>query len=124
MHDHWPVHSVLLEEDKMNHYPMTKEQRESLDHPTRNNHGEVGRYCNPAKRVLRDKDRRVERAQAAQAAVKGSLGCFEREPVPITSGNAGGSARVREMVEVDTKGNRTLRSLRGSTRPIGDYHCA
>lgn len=27
-----PVHSALPVEDKMNHHPMTKEQRESLDH--------------------------------------------------------------------------------------------
>ena len=96
MHDHWPVHSVLLEEDKMNHYPMTKEQGESLDHPTRNNHGEVGRYCNPAKRVLRDKDRRAERARAAQAAVQRLLGALRagaRAHNERERGRLGASAR-------------------------------
>jgi hypothetical protein len=103
----------------MNHYPMTKEQRESLDHELATIMEKLGDTAILLNPCYGDKDQRVERAQAAQAGVQRLLWAIEREPVPITSGNAGGSARVREMVEVDTKGNRTLRSLRGSTTPSG-----
>src|SRR5260370_4168154 len=120
MHDRWArVHSAAPVEDKINHYPMTKEQRESLDHQLATIVEKLGDTVTLLNACFGDKDQRVDRAQAAQAAVQRLLWALEREPVPITSGNAGGSARVREMVEVDTKGNRTLRSLRGSTRSSG-----
>ena len=103
----------------MNHHPMTKEQRASLDHQLATIMEKLGDNAILLNACHGNKDQRVDRAQAAQAAVQRLLWALEREPGPITSGNAGGSARVREMVEVDTKGNRTLRSLRGSTTPSG-----
>jgi hypothetical protein len=103
----------------MNHYPMTKGQRESLDHQLATIMEELSDTAILLNACYGDKDQRVERAQAAQAAVQRLVWALEREPVRIPSGNAGGSARVREMVEVDTKGNRALRCLRGSTRSSG-----
>jgi hypothetical protein len=103
----------------MNHHPMTKEQRASLDHQLATIMEKLGDNAILLNACHGDKDQRVDRAQAAQAAVQRLLWALEREPGPITSGNAGGTARVREMVEVDTKGNRALRSLRGSTRSSG-----
>ena len=103
----------------MNHYPMTKEQRECLDHQLATIMEELGDTAILLNACYGDKDQRVERAQAAQAAVQRLLWALEREPVSITSGNAGGSAAVLEMVEVDAKGNRALRSLRASTRSSG-----
>jgi hypothetical protein len=103
----------------MNHYPMTKEQRECLDHQLATIMEELGDTAILLNACYGDKDQRVERAQAAQAAVQRLVWALEREPLPITRENAGGSAPVREMVEVDAKGNRALRSLRASTRSSG-----
>jgi hypothetical protein len=103
----------------MNHYPMTKEQRESLDQQLATITEMLGEIAILLNACYGDKDQRVERAQAAQAAVQRLLWALEREPVSITSGNAGGSAAVLEMVEVDANGNRSLRSLLGSTRSSG-----
>lgn len=108
MHDHWVVHSALPAEDKMNHYPMTEEQREGLDHDLATIMEKLGDTAILLNACYGDRDQGVERAQAAQAAVQRLLWALEREPVPITIGNAGGSARVREMVKVSAKGNRAV----------------
>jgi hypothetical protein len=95
---HRLVHWALPAEDKMNHYPMTKAQREGLDHQLATIMKTLGDAAVLLDACYGEKDQRVERAQAAEAAVQRLLWALEREPVPIPCGNAGGAARVREMV--------------------------
>jgi hypothetical protein len=121
MHDHWPVHSVLPEEDKMNHYAMTKEQARVLITQLATIMEKLGDTAILLNACYGTRTGVQSGRGPRRQRCKGSLGRFEREPAPITSGNAGGSARVREIVEVDTKGNRTLRSLRRSTRPHSQW---
>ena len=102
----------------MDRYSMTKEQREDLDHQLATIMEQLGDTAILLNACYGDKDQRVERAQAAQAAVQRLLWALERESARITSGNAAGSARVRERGDVDAKANRG-RSHRGSTRLSG-----
>ena len=72
----------------MNHYPMTKEQRETLDHQLATIMEKLRDTAILLNACYGDKDQRVDRAQAAQAAVQRLLWALERE-----RGRLGASAR-------------------------------
>lgn len=72
----------------MNHYPMTKEQRESLDQQLATIMERLGEIAILLNACYGDRDQRVDRAQAAQAAVQRLLWALERE-----RGQLGASAR-------------------------------
>ena len=61
---------------------MTKEQRESLDHQLATIMEMLGDTAILLNACLGGKDQRVDRAQAAQAAVQRLLGALERSPCP------------------------------------------
>ena len=72
---------------------------------------DLGDAANQLNACYGDKDPRAARAEEAQAAVQRLLWALERPTQLTTSGDAAGSARVREMVEVDVKGKRPVRSV-------------
>jgi hypothetical protein len=70
----------------MNHYPMTKGQRESLDHQLATMMEELGDTAILLNACYGDKDQRVERAQSAQAAVQRLVWALERNTEPAQGG--------------------------------------
>jgi len=98
----------------MKHHPMTNEQREVLDNHLATIMESLSDTSNLLYVCYGDKDPRVARTEEAQAAVQRLLWAIERETEPTAEvSNAAGSARVREMVEVDVKGDRADRSVPG-----------
>jgi|ERR1700682_4477848 hypothetical protein len=75
----------------MKHYPMTKEQREILDHRLATIMEDLGDTANLVNACYGDKDPRAARAEEAQAAVQRLLWALERQTQLTTSGDAAGS---------------------------------
>jgi hypothetical protein len=87
----------------MKHHPMTKEQREILDQDLATivkNLGDISTLLNAC---YGEKDPRVARAEKSQAALQRLLWALERQDQPSTIRKAVGSARVREIVEMNVK---------------------
>jgi hypothetical protein len=95
----------------MKHYPMTKEQREILDHRLATIMEDLDDTANLLNACYGDKDPRAARAEEAQAAMQRLLWALARQTQLTTSGNVAGSAHVREMVEEEVKGKRPVRSV-------------
>ena len=77
----------------MNHYPMTKEQRESLDHQLATIMEKLGNTAIPLNACYGDKDQRVDRAQAAQTTAPLGARAGPRAHNERERGRLGASAR-------------------------------
>lgn len=87
----------------MKHHPMTKEQREILDQNLATiveNLGDISTLLNAC---YGEKDPRAGRAEESQAALQRLLWALERQDRPSTIRKSAGSARVREIVEMNVK---------------------
>jgi hypothetical protein len=92
----------------MNHYPMTKEQREILDGDLAaivKNLGDISTLLNAC---YGEKDPRAARAEESQAALQRLLWALERQDQPSTIRTAAGSAGVREIVEMNVKAAQSV----------------
>jgi len=75
----------------LNHYPMTKEQRETLDQDLASILENLGGIANLLRACYGDKDSQVLRADEAQGAVQRLLWALERQPERVLLGRAGGA---------------------------------
>jgi hypothetical protein len=96
--------------DTMKHHPMTKEQRQILDQDLATIVKNLGDISSLLNACYGDKDQRVTRAEESQAALQRLLWALERQDQPPTMENAAGSARVREIVEMNVHGSSQLES--------------
>jgi hypothetical protein len=87
----------------MKHHPMTKEQREILDQDLATIAKNLGDISTLLNACYGDKDPRVARAEESQAALQRLLWALERQDQPLMMGNGAGSARVREIVEINAR---------------------
>ena len=87
----------------MKHHPMTQEQREILDQDLATivkNLGDISTLLNAC---YGEKNPRAVRAEESQAALQRLLWALERQDQPSTIRKSAGSARVREIVEMNVK---------------------
>jgi hypothetical protein len=92
----------------MNHYPMTKEQREILDGDLAAIVKNLCEISTLLSACYGEKDSRVARAEESQAALQRLLWALERQDQPSTTRKADGSARVREIVEMNGKAAQSV----------------
>lgn len=85
----------------MKHHPMTEEQREILNQDLSTIMQNLGDIATLLNACYGSKDPRVARAEEAQAALQRLLWALERQGLSLTI--ADGSARVREIVQMDVK---------------------
>lgn len=85
----------------MKHHPMTEEQREILSQDLATIVESLGDIATLLNACYGSKDPRVARAEEAQAALQRLLWALERQGLSLTI--ADGSARVREIVQMDVK---------------------
>jgi hypothetical protein len=85
----------------MKHHPMTEEQREILNQDLSTIMQNLGDIATLLNACYGSKDPRVARAEEAQAASQRLLWALERQGLSLTI--ADGSARVREIVQMNVK---------------------
>src|SRR5262245_19008873 len=82
----------------MKHYPMTKEQRENLDHDVAIIMMSLSDIATLLGACYGDKDQRSERAGEAHGAVQRLIWALERQAEPLMTGDLVASVRVQEIV--------------------------
>ena len=86
----------------MNHHPMTKEQRETVDRDLVKIMKNLGDIAILLGACYGEMDQRLARAEEAQGAVQRLIWVLERQAEHALSGD-GGPERVREITEVGRK---------------------